>query len=782
MSPSTQRMWYYLSEYIFWKSMNTFLQKIICFLTLSLLLWKDVGVFAIDYSIDFSTPSDYTISNPNEASLNNWLWQLRQQLSHTGVIVHGGSALLSWAYDVVVEWNYAYITSYDSDAVEIINISNPTSPSHVSSIVNNGTTIRLDGASGMVKSWNYLYVASHLSDALQILDVTTPASPVAAWQVVDDVSKKLDGARGITKSWNYIYIASDTDDALSIIDVTNPNSPMYTGSLQNTTTLNGARWVKVSWNYAFVTAYDGDRLTIVDISNPASPTMVKTISNNNTTKKLNGAWGLDISQWFAYIASSLSNAVQIIDITDPLNPVVWTNFTTTWWSYQVNGVSWVHYSSWYLYTAGTTSDAISTVDVSVPNTPLFVNSLAHNPGNPLLDGVQNSFRLWNFLYAVSWVSNDLEVMSITYPSSNPQITNNNSVGYTWGIFTVSHTLWANNQWTIKYQISKDGGTTWYYFNGSAWVVWAVNYSQANDITTLNANILAFHTLPWSSNFKMRAYLNSDSNQITEIDAFNFETDVTPPTIDDYSPQDNLLIPIWNFNISIAHSDSEAGIDTSSKTLALYKWTWSVWGSDISSTYVNFTGAIVTSTWANFPVFGLPFGKYKATYNITDKVWNTATQDIIFYVDEVEFNISTWSVDIGTLPWGSSQFSSWELVVTVKTVWAGFLVDMTHSTPFSYDYWVIDDWNGSQGFWYDQNPYSSTVQKINPNTIIGSQTGSINTDGNKNTYTYRIKYGALVNPDQIGWTYATDVSFQIAYDYPSNGYCVMDQTPFSCLAQ
>ncbi len=762
--------------------MNKRLQKIICFLALSLFLSKDLGVFAIDYSIDFSIPSDYTISNTNEAYVNNWLWELKQQLSHTGVLAHWGSALLSWAYDIAVEWNYAYITSYDSDAVEIINISNPASPTHVSSVVNNGTTLRLDGPSWIVKDGNYLYVASNLSDALQIIDVTTPASPAAAWQVLDDVTKKLDGARGITKSWNYVYIASDVDDSLSIIDVTNPNSPTYTGSLQNTTTLNGARWVKVSWNYAFMTAYDGDRFTIVDISNPASPSMVKNISNNNTTKKLDGAWGLDVFWGFAYIASSLSNAIQIIDITDPLNPVVWTNFTTAWWSYQVNWVSGVQYTSWYLYTAGTSSDAVSVVDVTSPSTPVFVSSLTHSAGNPLLDGVQNSVRIWSFLYAVSGISNALEIMRLNYPSTNPQITNNNSVAYVGWIFTVNHILGSNNQWTIKYQISKDGGTTWYYFNGSAWVVWGVSYAQANDITTLNTNILSFHAIPWSNNFKMRAYLNSNSNQITEIDAFNFETDVTPPTIDTYSPQDDLLLPIWNFNISIAHSDTEAGINTSSRTLALYKWTGSVWWSDIASSYVNFTGAIVTSTGANFPVSWLPFWKYKATYSITDKVWNTATQDIIFYVDEVEFNISTWSIDIGTLPWGASQFSTWELIVTVKTVWAGFTLDMTHATNFSYDYGVIWDWDGSKWFWYDQSPYSWSILTINPHTILGTQTGSINTNGNKNVYTYRVKYWALVNPDQLGWDYATNISFQIAYDYGTNWFCTIDQTPFSCILQ
>ena len=117
-----------------------------------LIFWVQNTVFALDYPIDFTTPSSYTSSNSSEAYVNNSLARLKEQLSHFGNITTGGSTLLNNPYDVIAEGNYAYITSSTSNAVEIVNISNPASPTHVSSIWDNGGTLRLSEPMGIVKN------------------------------------------------------------------------------------------------------------------------------------------------------------------------------------------------------------------------------------------------------------------------------------------------------------------------------------------------------------------------------------------------------------------------------------------------------------------------------------------------------------------------------------------------------------------------------------------------------------------------------------------------------
>ena len=72
--------------------------------------------------------------------------QLEQNtLTHEGV--HFNATFMNGTYDVVVDGNYAYATNYNRDNVAI------------------------------VKDGDYLYVASNVSDALQIIDVSNPTTP-----------------------------------------------------------------------------------------------------------------------------------------------------------------------------------------------------------------------------------------------------------------------------------------------------------------------------------------------------------------------------------------------------------------------------------------------------------------------------------------------------------------------------------------------------------------------------------------------------------------------------
>ena len=78
--------------------------------------------------------------------------------------------------------------------------------------------------------------------------------------------------------------------------------------------------------------------------------------------------------------------------------------------------------------------------------------------------------------------------------------------------------------------------------------------------------------------------------------------------------------------------------------------------------------------------------------------------------------------------------------------------------------MIPDWDGSDGFWYDQDPYTLNISVIGVDQVIGTQTGSINTDGNKNSYVYKIKLWALINAEQFWWTYSGNVNFWLNLTY------------------
>jgi len=69
------------------------------------------------------------------------------------------------ARDVFLRGDYAYVTADIADSLTIIDISNPTSPTQVSTI----SAVNLDGAIGIFVRGNYVYVAARDADSLTIV-------------------------------------------------------------------------------------------------------------------------------------------------------------------------------------------------------------------------------------------------------------------------------------------------------------------------------------------------------------------------------------------------------------------------------------------------------------------------------------------------------------------------------------------------------------------------------------------------------------------------------------
>jgi hypothetical protein len=329
------------------------------------------------------------------------------------------------------------------------------------------------------------------------------------------------------------------------------------------------------------------------------------------------------------------------------------------------------------------------------------------------------------------------------------------------------TLGTNNEWNLTYQISKDDGTTWYYYTGSTWTTTSSGTSESNDITTINSNLTTFNTLTWwTDDFTWKAFLNSDGNQKVELDELTVQYgDLVDPSITSASPEENDLLPKHNFNISFTHEDNVwgSGINTASWLLDLYRWDGATWWSDISDTYINFTGSTVTTTGATYPTLNIGYGKYKVDYFISDNAWNQTSTGVIFYVDEPLLTISTWSVDMWDLSTSVNTFST-EFVLTAETVWAPFDVVLNNTTPLAYFWTIVPNWDGSHGFWYDQDPYTLNISTINTDQVIGTQTGVLNTDGNRNSYVYKIKLWALIEYEQFGWNYNGSINFWLNLTY------------------
>ena len=99
---------------------------------------------------------------------------------------------------------YAVVTSRDDDAVQIIDITNPSDPKPVSSVFDGqGEFTALDFALDVeivdISGKTYAVVASRNDDGIQIIDITNPSSPKPVSSAVDGRGgfNALDGSREV---------------------------------------------------------------------------------------------------------------------------------------------------------------------------------------------------------------------------------------------------------------------------------------------------------------------------------------------------------------------------------------------------------------------------------------------------------------------------------------------------------------------------------------------------------------------------------------------------------
>jgi len=235
---------------------------------------------------------------------------------------------------------------------------------------------------------------------------------------------------------------------------------------------------------------------------------------------------------------------------------------------------------------------------------------------------------------------------------------------------------------------------------------------------------------------------------------------TTPTVNMIFPENDIIFPNWAFVTNIDYSD-DTSVDTSKNSISLYKYNWTDWWSNIASSFI--TSNSTTSSNAKYNVAKLGFWKYKLYFSTKDSSWNTWFSEKIFYIDEPEMIISTWSINIWTLSSTWNTFSP-EVTITIKTVWAAFDVLLNKQASLTYNTIQINDWDWTNWFGYDKETFSDTINLIWTDQIIKSETKNINTSWNKNIYTYKIKLWAKVWVEQVAWNYIWNVKFGIKMNY------------------
>jgi hypothetical protein len=121
---------------------------------------------------------------------------------------------------VTVSGNYAYIASGDLDNFQIVDVSDPSSPS-VAGTLSNGGSVKLDNPQSIALSGNYAFVASYESDAIEVINIASSTNPTHVTSISNgDGGVLLNGPQVVLVDGNYLYVASENSGALEIIDIT----------------------------------------------------------------------------------------------------------------------------------------------------------------------------------------------------------------------------------------------------------------------------------------------------------------------------------------------------------------------------------------------------------------------------------------------------------------------------------------------------------------------------------------------------------------------------------
>ncbi len=223
---------------------------------------------------------------------------------------------------------YAAVASVADHGLQLVDVTDPTTPTAVGDLGDGGSTL-LRGASGVAVfttgSNTYAAVTSYNEDGLQIVDVTDPTTPTGVGNLGDGGSLELDGPRGVDVftigSNTYAAVASWLDDGLQIVDVTDPTTPTGVGNLGDggSLELDGAYGVDVftigSNTYAAVASHTDDGLQIVDVTDPTTPTGVGNLGDGGSLE-LDGAQGVAVftigTNTYAAVASNTDDGLQLV--------------------------------------------------------------------------------------------------------------------------------------------------------------------------------------------------------------------------------------------------------------------------------------------------------------------------------------------------------------------------------------------------------------------------------------------------------------------------------------
>ena len=271
-----------------------------------------------------SVPNAFTYAVPRGSGL--------ELVSQLGGLFHA----------IAVRSGYAYVG--EGASFDILNVSNPSSPTQVGRIVLPGMVddIALDGP--------YAYVADD-DGGLQVIDIANPVSPT-----VSGFYHTPGAALGIAELGGRAYVADGTGGVL-VLDIANAGVPTLLG----TTALPGtANKLALSVGPSGVTAYVADgNIELVDVTDGSHPFLRSTLTTAGESQQI------VIGGTRGYVVGS-SSGLQIYDLVSAPAPTKIGSFADG--TFLNSGLAYANSRVYIVSAVG-----LEEIDVSNPASPVRVD-------------------------------------------------------------------------------------------------------------------------------------------------------------------------------------------------------------------------------------------------------------------------------------------------------------------------------------------------------------------------------------------------------------------------
>lgn len=240
----------------------------------------------------------------------------------------------------------AYHVNAYNQGIMVVDISIPTNPSVVCSLLGYANQVDYLGNTMLTNSHSY--------------NIIDPSHPVQC-STIDTLNIQSFALQG-TKA----YCGCDhpnNNDSLVILDVNDPAKPTVIGSCKLPTS---ARGVAIKDQYVYtVNGWFG--LCVFDVADSANPHQIANLLYLDAY-----AEHIALSDHFAFV--SQQSKVSLIDISQPLAPVKVAVFENA-----IDGLHGICVQNYYIYIA-TSNDGLRIVDFRKPGTPQLVGELVLNGG------------------------------------------------------------------------------------------------------------------------------------------------------------------------------------------------------------------------------------------------------------------------------------------------------------------------------------------------------------------------------------------------------------------